>query len=108
MTAKARVKVPETARAGETITIRSLVRHRMESGHRRGEDGKLVPRDIVRRFEAAFDGETFFSVELGTGIAANPYLEFTARVERAGTFRFTWTDDAGETVALERRIALEG
>ena len=106
MAAKARVKLPETARAGEIVTVRTLIRHRMESGHRRDASGELVARDIVNRFEATFEGETVFSVDLGTGIAANPYLEFTARIDAPGTFRFTWTDDAGGRVELEREIAL--
>ena len=106
MTAKARAKLPETAAAGETVTVRTLIRHRMESGHRRDAAGELVPRDIVNRFTATFNGETVFSAELGTGIAANPYLEFTTRIDEPGTFRFAWTDDAGERVEIEREIAL--
>ena len=107
MAARARVKVPESVAAGEVITIRSLIGHRMESGHREGDDGNLVPRDIIRRFTAAFDGEEFFSVDLEPAISANPYLEFPVRVDRAGTFTFTWTDDAGEVTTHAQDIALE-
>ena len=39
-------------------------------------------------------------------VAANPYLQFTARVEESGTFRFTWTDDDGTTVTAEDRITV--
>lgn len=71
------MKVPATALAGETIEIRTLLRHRMESGERLDEAGVRVPRDIVNRFVARFDGEVFLEVELQPGVAENPWLVFT-------------------------------
>ena len=100
MTSRARAKIPERAVAGEIVTIRALVRHRMESGHRRDGTGALVPRDIVNRFEASYDGRRVFAVDIGPGVSANPYLEFSARLERSGTFVLRWTDEAGEVTEL--------
>ena len=101
-----RIKVPETARAGEVITIKTLLSHRMESGHRKGLDGKLVPRRILVRFTCEFDHLAVFDVELSPAIAANPFFEFHARVPHSGTFRFTWTSDAGEQVSVEQPISV--
>jgi sulfur-oxidizing protein SoxZ len=99
-----RVRVPATARPGEVVTLRALLTHPMESGHRRDETGALVPRRIVRRFECAFEGETIFAVDMEPFVSANPFLEFRARVERSGVFRFAWTDDDGAVYALDERI----
>lgn len=104
MVEQARAKVPDSARVGEVITLKTLVRHRMESGHRRDEQGKLVPRDIIRRFSAAFDDEEFFTVDFNPSIAANPFLEFSYRVDRAGTFTFIWWDAEGEVARHEQAI----
>ena len=111
MADKARVKVPESVAAGETFAVKVLLRHRMETGNRVGADGEPVPRDIAHRFEARFDdgrGEatTLFAVDLGTGIAANPYFEFDVRLARSGTLRLRWTEDTGEVVELARDIAV--
>ncbi len=108
MAAKARVKLPKTVTAGEVITIKSLISHKMESGQRKDSDGNTIPRDIINRFTAAFNGEEFFSVDIDPAVSANPYLEFAAKVDEAGTFKFTWTDDAGEVVEYEQDVALEG
>ena len=104
MSDRARAKVPERAVAGETIELRTLLRHRMESGERLDETGERVPRLIVNRFVAAFDGEPFFVAELHPGIAENPWLVFSHRPPRSGTYALEWTDDAGERFALERSI----
>ena len=107
MSDRARAKVPARAVAGETIELRTLLRHRMESGERVGEDGARVPRLIANRFVAAFDGEPFFEAELHPGVAENPWLVFAHRPMRSGTYTLEWTDDAGERFALERSIEVE-
>ena len=40
---KPRVKVPKTAAAGEAITIKTLISHKMESGQRKDDDGNIIP-----------------------------------------------------------------
>ena len=104
MAGKPRTKVPKTASAGEVIKIKSLITHPMESGHRKDKEGNTVPRMIINKFECTFNGETIFSCDIHPGIAANPYLEFRARVEESGTFKFIWTDDEGTVVELENDI----
>ena len=59
------------------IEIRTLIQHPMETGYRPGPNGKLLPRDIIRRFTCVYDGEVIFSAELHPAIAANPFISFT-------------------------------
>ena len=47
---KPRVKVPKSASAGETITIKTLISHTMESGQRKDKQGNVIPRSIIHRF----------------------------------------------------------
>ena len=108
MAGKPRVKIPKSAKAGEIVTIKTLVSHKMESGQRVDDEGNPIPRDIINRFEAKFNGETVFAVDIEPAISANPYIEFTTLVEEAGTFTLSWTDDAGETTELSQDIALDG
>lgn len=104
---KARVKIPELVAANEIFTIKTLISHRMESGHRRDEQGKLIPRLIINHFEASFNGRVVFSVELEPGVSANPFFEFTTRINEPGTFTLTWTDDNGEVTQISRDVALK-
>lgn len=92
---KSRVKLPKVAAAGEVITIKTLITHRMESGQRRDDAGAVIPRSIIHRFACAFEGETVVDVEVHPGVSTNPFFEFRARVTGSGVFRFTWYDDDG-------------
>jgi sulfur-oxidizing protein SoxZ len=43
-----------------------------------------------------YNGEEVFRAELGSGISANPYLQFYVRAGDSGDLVFDWVDDAGE------------
>ncbi len=102
--AKARIKVPKTAAAGDVIKIKSLVSHTMESGQRKDKEGNVIPRKIINNFDCQFNGESVFSCDIDPAIAANPFLEFRARVTESGTFKFMWTDDDGTVIEAEKNI----
>lgn len=101
-----RVRVPKTAKAGDIIEIKTLISHVMESGQRRGGDGKPIPRRIINKFTAAFEGKTFFEADWFPSVSANPYQSFFFKVAKAGEFTFTWKDDNGSTYENKQKIAL--
>ena len=92
---KPRVRVPKTATKDEVITIKTLISHPMESGQRKDKDGNLIPRSIINRFTAEFNGQLVLDTTLEPAISTNPYLEFDAKVPETGEFKFTWYDDDG-------------
>ena len=105
--AKPRVKVPSSASAGDVITIKTLISHKMETGLRKDKNtGELIPRKIINKFACEFNGKTVFSCDLEPAISANPYLEFNVRVTESGTFKFIWTDDDGSTTEFEKEISV--
>ncbi len=93
--ARALVRVPALARPGEIVEVRVLLQHPMETGFRPGADGRVLPRDIVRRVEARLDGELVFAADLFPAIAANPYLAFPLRAEATGTLIVSFQGDNG-------------
>ncbi|WP_299047212.1 thiosulfate oxidation carrier complex protein SoxZ [uncultured Tateyamaria sp.] len=101
---KPRVKVPKTAAAGETITIKTLISHKMESGQRKDDDGNVIPRSIINRFTADFNGQNVIDVTLEPAISTNPYFQFEATVPESGEFTFTWYDDDGEVYDTSKKI----
>jgi sulfur-oxidizing protein SoxZ len=106
MEEKPRLKVPKEAKKGEVIEIKTLVAHVMESGQRKDDAGNLVPRKIINQFTCEFNGKLVFACDLEPAIAANPYLQFTAKVEESGTFRFSWIDDDGTTITADEAITV--
>ena len=103
---KPRVKVPKKAAVGDTITIKTLISHKMESGQRKDDDGNIIPRSIINRFICDFNGENVVDVTLEPAISTNPYLEFEALVPEAGEFKFTWYDDDGSVYETTKKIAI--
>ncbi|SNS55833.1 sulfur-oxidizing protein SoxZ [Noviherbaspirillum humi] len=93
--ARAIINVPPTARRGEVIEIRTLIGHPMETGYRPGNDGKTLPRDIIRRFTCRYNGEVVFSAEFFPAIAANPNIAFHTVATESGNLSFTWEGDNG-------------
>ena len=106
MAEKPRIKLPSSARKGDVIEIKTLIAHVMETGLRKDQDGKIIPRKIINKFTAEFNGKPVFSADIEPAVAANPYMQFTARVEESGTFRFTWVDDDGTVTTAEQDIAV--
>jgi sulfur-oxidizing protein SoxZ len=99
-----RVRLPEVAKVGEVIEIKTLISHVMETGQRKESDGKPVPRFIINSFTATFAGAEVFKAELHPGISANPYLAFHMRVPGPGEFELTWTDDKGMKVSEKIKL----
>lgn len=103
---KPRVKVPKKAKAGDAITIKTLISHKMESGQRKDDDGNQIPRSIINRFTCDFNGENVIDVTMEPAISTNPFFEFEAVVPEAGEFKFTWYDDDGSVYEAAKKIAV--
>ena len=103
---KPRVKVPTSAAAGDVVTIKTLISHKMESGQRKDGDGNLIPRSIINRFTCDFNGVNVIDVQLEGAISTNPYFEFQAKVDAAGDFKFTWYDDDGDVYEDSKSISI--
>ena len=102
--AKARIKVPDNAKVGDVIEVKTLISHVMETGQRKDPDGKPIPRNIINAFKATFAGTEVFSAEFHPGVSANPYLSFFMKVPGPGEFEFTWVDDAGVKVVEKLKL----
>ena len=101
-----KVRVPKSAKVGDVVKIKTLISHPMESGIRKDKKGNLIPRDIIQTFEAQFDGEPFFSVDMHPAISADPYFAFYFKVPGPGEFTYTWRDEKGQNWSLKRKLAV--
>jgi sulfur-oxidizing protein SoxZ len=91
-------------RKGETIDVKTLVSHIMETGFRHDADGKLIPRMIINTFTCELNGKFMFGCDLESAVSANPYFEFKLKPEESGTLKFTWIDDQGVRVEATETI----
>jgi len=104
MTHIARIKVPAQVQKGEAFRIRTKVSHPMETGWRKDADGNVVPRNRIHSFACTFNGQPVFRSDFHSGVSADPYLSFFARIDESGTLEFTWIDDAGTTFRRSAEI----
>lgn len=89
------ITVPATAKRGETIEIKTLMAHPMETGYRAGSDGRVLPRDIIQRFTCSYNGAEIFRADLFPAMSANPFIAFSTVAIESGTLTFTWQGDNG-------------
>ena len=83
---KPRVKVPKTAAAGEIVTLKTLISHKMESGQRKDKDGNKIPQSIIHRFTCALNGNVVIDVKMAAAISTNPYFHLTPLFLRQVSF----------------------
>ncbi|HEY7648514.1 MAG TPA: thiosulfate oxidation carrier complex protein SoxZ [Methylomirabilota bacterium] len=102
--ASALINVPERAKRGEIIEIKTLVSHPMETGYRRTQLGAAIPRDIIRTFVCAYNGTEVFRADLHPAISANPFIVFSTIAIESGTLAFHWTGDNGFSVTESAKI----
>jgi len=104
MSSKPRIRVPDTAKVGDVIEVKTLISHIMETGQRKDGDGNPIPRNIINTFTATFNGKEVFKVDLQPGISANPYMAFHMRVPGPGDLELSWLDDSGTKITETVKI----
>ncbi len=101
-----RISMPSTAKRGDTVDIKTLIQHEMETGYRRDSSGHVIPRDIVVRFAVRYLDEDIFAADIYPGLAANPYFAFSTVARDTGDISFTWTDLAGNKTVVTRKLTV--
>src|ERR1700722_13354177 len=89
---------------GETVDVKTLVSHIMETGFRHSPYGKLIPRMIINSFTCELNGKFVFGCDLESAVSANPYFEFKFKPGESGTLTFTWIDDEGVRIEATETI----
>ncbi len=105
--AKPRVKIPKKVEKGVPFEVKSLVSHKMESGQRKDKEGNPIPRMIINKFVATFNGNEVFSADWHGAISANPYMAFWMKADESGELTLSWTDDNGDTITKTAEIKVQ-
>lgn len=106
--ADARIQVPAQVRRGDTFEVKILIRHGMETGYRLTDDGKPIPRNVIRLVTCRYNGAEVFRIEPSSGIAANPLFTFFVTARESGEMVFEWVDDSGERASERVAITVAG
>lgn len=98
-----RLRAPARARAGETVEIRLLLDHPMDSGRRR--DGSAAPRQMLTDLRLLLDGREIARLAFGDGASPNPFHVFRVRIPGPCEIAALWTAEDGRQARVSQRIA---
>ena len=83
--------------AGVT-TVKVLMSHEMESGQRKGDDGRTIPIWNIQDVSASFNGRVVMTAEWGGGVSKNPFMQFSVKGTKPGDkIAITWKDNRGDS-----------
>lgn len=92
---------------GNTIEVRWIVGHAMESGFRLNDSGRAIPRNIINQVNVRLNDKLILQARPGTGLSAHPYLAFSLVVPpTGGTLSVEWVDDLGQHGQIQQQLRL--
>ena len=104
----ARIQVPAQARRGDIVAVRIAIQHPMETGYRPDNFGRRITKNVINTLTCRYNSVEVFRAEMGSGVSANPQLQFYVRAENSGEMVFDWVDDSGERGSARAPITVTG
>jgi sulfur-oxidizing protein SoxZ len=99
------MKMRATAQGGVT-EIRVLMAHPMETGQRKGPDGKLVPMHFIQNVTVRLNGKTVVEGQISQAVSRNPVFSFRVKGGAKGDkVEVSWVDNKGDSNKTETTVA---
>ena len=103
---KAKVRVPRKVKVGDTVEIKALIRHPMETGFRKNKKtGKKIPAHFIDSVLVTFKGETVLESTWGAAISKDPMIAFFLKVDSSGPLVITWKDNKGGVFSSTKQVS---
>ena len=82
----------------DVVEMKLMVKHPMESGLRKDEEGKRIPAHFIETLLVKCGERVVLDARLGMAVSENPYLAFNFKGAKKGDpITVTWTDNLGDT-----------
>ena len=92
--------------SGDTVEVKVLIRHDMETGQRKDAAGKAVPAHFIQTLVAKWNDKVVLEAEMGTSVSKDPFLSFKFKGGAKGDqVTVAWTDSKGDSRSDEVVIA---
>jgi sulfur-oxidizing protein SoxZ len=83
---------------GDVAEVKALIRHPMETGRRKDEQGNSIPAHFITEVEATVGDRTLMTARWGAAVSQNPFLGFRVRgVQPGDELIVRYVDNKGET-----------
>ena len=91
---------------GDTVEVKVLMRHDMETGQRKDASGKTIPAHFIKNLVAKANGKVVLDANFGPSVSKDPFLSFKFKGAAKGDkVSVTWVDSAGDTRTDESTIS---
>ncbi len=82
----------------DLIEVKLMIRHPMESGLRKDENGKKIPAHFIETLEVKCNDKIVLESYLGMAVSENPFIQFSFKGAAKGAkLEVTWKDNRGDT-----------
>jgi sulfur-oxidizing protein SoxZ len=86
--------------------VRVLMSHPMETGLRKGPDGKVIPVHFIQNLTVKVNGKTVIEGQTSQAVSRNPVFSFRVKGGAKGDkIQVSWVDNKGETNQTESAVA---
>ena len=84
--------------SGDVAEVKALIRHPMETGRRKDEQGNSIPAHFITEVAATVGDRTVMTAQWGAAVSQNPFLGFRVRgVQPGDELTIRYVDNKGET-----------
>lgn len=100
------MKMRATMRQDNTAEVRVLMSHPMETGLRKGPDGKLIPMHFIEIVTVKLNGKVVINGQTSQSVSRNPVFAFRLKGAKPGDkVEISWLDNKGESNKIDGAIA---
>jgi sulfur-oxidizing protein SoxZ len=83
---------------GDMAEVKALIRHPMETGRRKDEQGNSIPAHFITEVVATVGDRTLMTARWGAAVSQNPFLGFRViGVQPGDELVIRYVDNKGET-----------
>lgn len=79
------------------VDVKILIRHDMESGLRKNDEGTFIPAWFIHTLRVEAHGQEVFSAQLGPAVSRDPFLNFRYQGTKGDKLVVTWADTHNDT-----------
>ena len=78
---------------GDTVDVRVLMVHPMETGQRKDGGGNLIPLHFIQEITVRLNGKTVIESQISQAVSRNPVFSFRVKGAKAGDkLQISWLD----------------
>ena len=97
---KKKIRIKAVEKSG-IVTVKALIKHPMETGRRKDQEGNLIPMHHISEFRVLVNGIQKMEDERDTGISKNPYLSFKYQGKKGDQIQIELLDNLKQESSVE-------